>query len=55
MRMISRHGESSFLALPYTSRLQRLAEVTCALVDRPVAGLSRLACLTRHGTLKLSA
>lgn len=54
-RMIYRHGESPSLAMPCTSRLYRPVEVTYALEGRPVPGLSRLATITRHGTLELSA
>lgn len=54
-RMISRHGELSSLALPCTSGLEELAEVTHALVGRLVPGPPRLAGFTWHGTLELSA
>lgn len=53
-RMIFRHDELS-LALPCTSCLQELVEVTHAVAGRPVPGLSRLAGFIRHGTLELSA
>lgn len=54
-RMIFRRGESPSLASLYTSRLYRPVEVTHALEGRPSSSLSRLATITRHGTLELSA